>query len=188
MVKQHQNIKHILKRNREAVFQKMYERNFPIVARMIKHTGGTLSDAQDVFQDALLIFYEKMTQPNFEIKSSANAYLVGIAKHLWYQQSKSTAMISFTEMEQTIAITPDYFKADRQIVKEKRLLRMLQGAGQKCVQLLQAFYYKKWSMAEISRTFGYSSTRSATVQKYKCLEKIRKEVKEKSIDYAEILN
>lgn len=45
------------------------------------------------------------------------------------------------------------------------------------MQLLIAFYYDGLSMQDMARRFGFSGTRSATVQKHKCLEKVRAEVK-----------
>jgi len=53
------------------------------------------------------------------------------------------------------------------------------------MDLLQAFYYFKTPMREIAEEFGYRSERSATVQKYKCLEKVRDTVKNST--HAEIL-
>jgi len=53
--------------------------------------------------------------------------------------------------------------------------------------LLRAFYYDKLSMSKIANRFGFSSERSATVQKYKCLEKVRDLVKEKSLSYEDFL-
>jgi hypothetical protein len=51
------------------------------------------------------------------------------------------------------------------------------------MELLHAFYYNRQSMDEITDRFGYSSAHSATVQKFKCLEKMRDTVKEKSLRY-----
>ena len=182
---QHQKIRSLLQNNREAFFRGLYERSFPLVAKMIQRTGGNLNDAQDVFQDAMVVFYEKVKEEQLELKNTPNAYVLGIAKHLWYQKAKrSTGILPFTELEQNLRIEPDYFKGDREIARNGRLLRFLEKAGQKCLDLLQAFYYQKNPLEEIKERFGYSSVRSATVQKYKCLEKIRKQVKNKS--YAEI--
>lgn len=182
---QHQKIRRLLQNNREVFFRGLYERSFPMVAKMIQRTGGNLNDAQDVFQDALVIFFEKIKDEQLELKNSPNAYVLGIAKHLWYQKAKLAAgIIPLTELEKGLLVEPDYFKADRQIARKSQLIQFLEKAGQKCLDLLQAFYYQKNSLAEIKERFGYSSVRSATVQKYKCLEKIRKEVKNKS--YAEV--
>ncbi len=51
------------------------------------------------------------------------------------------------------------------------------------MDMLQAFYYDKLNMREIAERFNLSGERSATVQKHKCLEKVREKVKEKSMTY-----
>ena len=60
--------------------------------------------------------------------------------------------------------------------REQTLLAALQKSGQKCLELLKAFYYDHCSMDHIAGRFGFKGRRSATVQKYKCLEKVRQEI------------
>jgi len=43
------------------------------------------------------------------------------------------------------------------------------------------------SLQEIADEYGYSGVRSATVQKFKCLEKVRESVKEKSLVYDDFM-
>jgi len=172
----------LLLSNREKAFEQLYEQAFPVVARFINSKGGDFSDAKDIFQDALIIFYEKIVGENVTFKVSASAYVLGIAKHLWHRKfRKQHAHLSLNEMEKEIVIPEDmYGQADR----SKQLFKYLEMAGKKCMDMLQGFYYQHMSMQEIAHTFGYSSVRSATVQKYKCLEKVRKSVK--SADHEEI--
>jgi hypothetical protein len=54
------------------------------------------------------------------------------------------------------------------------------------MELLQAFYYDKLAIMEISNTFGFSSPHSASVQKYKCIEKMREIVQKKSLGYEDL--
>jgi len=61
--------------------------------------------------------------------------------------------------------------------REQSLLAALARSGKKCIELLKAFYYDNCSMQDIAARFGFNGTRPATVQKYKCLEKVRKEIK-----------
>ena len=73
-------------------------------------------------------------------------------------------------------------------VDHLRLLHLLSTAGRKCMDLLQAFYYRKGGVKQLSQQLGYRSERSATVQKYKCMEKVRDTVKRASLSYADFLN
>jgi hypothetical protein len=83
----------------------------------------------------------------------------------------------------TIGDHPD-IPADLYVPEEEKarsLRQHLQAAGKKCLQLLQAFYYEQRSMEEIARAFNYRTAHSATVQKYKCLEKVRETIKRSAI-------
>lgn len=168
---------------REKLFEELYETAFPKVAFFISRRNGTFQDAKDIFHDALVIFYEKIMEKKVEPKLSPEAYLLGIAKHLWVRKyNRERALISLDAAEMSITIPDDYFPSR----KTHRLVDFLARAGKKCLEILQAFYYDKQPADEIARTFGYRNAHSATVQKFKCLEKIRTTVKEKSISYDDI--
>ncbi|HEX3007682.1 MAG TPA: sigma-70 family RNA polymerase sigma factor [Bacteroidales bacterium] len=159
----------------------LYESVFPYVAGFVKNMGGDFDDAKDIFHDAMIIYFE--IKPEL-IHSSPTSYLVGIAKHLWIRKhNRSKATVSLTGIEKEISIPEDYFPS----VNQKRLLRFLESTGQKCMDLLRAFYYQKVQLKNLLKSFGYSNEHSASVQKYKCLEKVREIVKEKSLAYEDFV-
>lgn len=163
----------------EILFTSLYKSAFPAVAKFVSQRQGTFQDAKDIFQDALVIFYEKLNE-GLSIHYSQEAYLLGIAKHLWIKKySKDKAFVSLDTFETSIVIPDDYSME----VESNKLITILERTGKKCMELLQAFYYTKCSMAAIMTTFGYGSTHSATVQKFKCLEKIRETIKQRSLRY-----
>jgi len=154
---------------------------FPTVATFVRRRGGDLEEAKEVFQESLVLFYEKTALEGFVPEKGAHAYLLGIAKNKWL---KTLERRSRNER-----------LGDREAVEEssaepmtEKLLQFLQLAGERCMNLLQAFYYEKLSMNQLARRFGYGSERSVTVQKYKCLEKVRTQVKQKSMTYEDFLS
>lgn len=166
--------------SREKLFTVLYKEAFPHVARYVSKMGGTLQDAKDVFHDALIIFYEKHLHERENRISTDEAYLLGISKHLWSRKfKKDHTYISLQDDEYDI----DSADESNVNISEAHLLNILMLTGKKCLDLLQAFYYEKLQLKEIAKTFGYSSERSATVQKHKCIEKVRNKVKENSIAY-----
>ena len=175
-------LKILLLSNREKAFEHLYERAFPPVARFISRMGGDFNDAKDIFQDALIVFYEKVVGESVTINVSVPAYVLGIAKHLWSRKFRGLQNnISLDEIEKDIAVPEDFYATPDW---GTRLIKYLEVAGKKCMDMLQGFYYRSMSMQEIADTFGYGSVRSATVQKYKCLEKVRQQVK--ASDHEEI--
>ncbi|MEJ0031475.1 MAG: sigma-70 family RNA polymerase sigma factor [Bacteroidota bacterium] len=145
----------------------LYEETFPAVASFVSKMGGSPEDAKDIFHDALIILFEK--EGGLE---NPAAYIVGIAKHLWVRKFKHDK--NRVDLDETIQIPEE---ENFPIIA--RLVRLVELAGKSCLDLLQAFYYEKRSAESIADEFNYSNAHSATVQKHKCLQKIRSFCKNK---------
>lgn len=169
---------------REELFIRLYRTAFPAVARYIHRKGGSLDEARDIFQDALIICYERSVQDPATIQSTKEAYIFGIARHLWSKKFKENNRLSNTD--------PDSYRDSQRPEDDEsptpsieRITRYLEVAGKKCMALLRGFYYDRLNMQEAAEKFGFSGERSATVQKHKCIEKLRSEVKKKSLTYSD---
>lgn len=166
---------------RGMLFTRLYLETFPTVAAFVSKRGGSLEKAKDIFQDALILYYEQVYTTETEVRTIDKAYLLGIAKNLWYGQAKESKLmvdLSGLDAERLAEI-------EESEAAEIKLLSFLEVAGRRCMEMLKAFYYDSLSLSKISERFGFSGTRSATVQKYKCLEKVRDEVKERKLEYAD---
>lgn len=150
------------------------------MAKYVAQMGGSVDDARDVFQDDLVIYYEKTVAGNL-VASDGKAYLLGIAKHLWFKK--------FKEQGNTLPLDDSFEQAEEAELRvlNKKVLQFLESAGKRCMELLSAFYYHKLPVKEAAEQFGYAGERSVTVQKYKCLEKVRTTVKERSLSYADFV-
>ncbi|MES2678979.1 MAG: sigma-70 family RNA polymerase sigma factor [Bacteroidota bacterium] len=161
---------------REDLFIHLYESAFPKVAGWMHQRGGTLEEAKDIFQDALVIYYEKKTGSGFSPDTGDVQYVNGIARHLWYKK--------FSENKNQTSLNPH---TQLKVVEEEptiseNLLKFVEASGKKCLELLTSFYYDHMNMKDLALKFGFSGERSATAQKYKCLEKVRTAIREKSLN------
>ncbi|MFI5159699.1 MAG: RNA polymerase sigma factor [Sphingobacteriales bacterium] len=166
--------------DREKFFIKLYKEVFPAVAKYVSKRGGTFDEAKDIFQDALVAWYERTASDGFVLRSDEKAYLFGISKNLWLKQHKHN----------TQYMPLDGFDKDDEeqvTLSDSKILSFLRTAGKKCMDLLRSFYYDDLPLNDIAETYGFSGVRSATVQKYKCLEKVRETVKERSLTYEDFL-
>jgi DNA-directed RNA polymerase specialized sigma24 family protein len=166
--------------DREKLFIALYKSVFPAVAKYVSKMGGTFDDAKDIFQDALVAWYEKAASEGFVLWSDEKAYLFGISKNLWLKKHKYN----------TQHVPLDGFDAEGEeaaALSDSKILSFLQTAGKKCMDLLRSFYYDELPLNDIAETYGFSGVRSATVQKYKCLEKVRETAKEKTLTYEDFL-
>jgi DNA-directed RNA polymerase specialized sigma24 family protein len=169
---------------REQLFVTLYKKAFPAVAKYISKMGGSFDEAKDVFQDSLVIYYEKLVSASILLHTNEQAYLLGIAKHLWAKKFRED--MHYTTLD-TYKDDLDFIEREESQPSPAKLLNYLETAGQKCMEILKAFYYDNLHVNEIAQLFGYSGIRSATVQKYKCMEKVRETIKEKSLAYEDFV-
>lgn len=166
--------------HREAFFIGLYKKVFPAVAAYVAKRGGSFDEAKDIFQDAVIAYYEKLASPGFTC-ADEQAYLMGICKNLWLKRFNSDQSVPLD------GATIDIADEIQGHPLTDKLLSYLQTTGQKCMDLLKSFYYDQLPLRDIAGLFGYSGERSATVQKYKCLEKVRETVKQRSLQYEDFV-
>ncbi|MGL5888529.1 MAG: RNA polymerase sigma factor [Bacteroidia bacterium] len=167
---------------REALFTELYITAFPGAASYISRRGGSFEEASELFQEAVVRFYEqRLKQPGLAEGREA-AYLGGIVRHLWIKQlSEKQRVQRLGKQELHTTEKPEEQAAPG------RIEQLLNTVGRKCLELLRAFYFEQQKPEEIAGSFGFSGKRSATVQKFKCLEKVRNVVKEKKLQYADFI-
>ncbi|WP_353128884.1 RNA polymerase sigma factor [Parapedobacter pyrenivorans] len=173
----------------------LYQRMFPAVARHVSKWGGNVEEAKDIFHDALIVYYEKATLGTMVYCRNDEAYVFGVARHLWtkrYVQNQRHASLDQLMAGYEVADTgmdwpSDAVEEEITATAGKQIMQVLHAAGQKCMELLTAFYYEGFDMQELAQRFGFSGTRSATVQKFKCLQKVKKVVKEKALQYEDFV-
>ncbi|WP_142687245.1 RNA polymerase sigma factor [Chitinophaga polysaccharea] len=164
--------------------EEIYRNTLPRVAAAIYRMGGNLEMAKDIFQDAVIIYLEKKQQNKLPPEVPAAAYIGGIARILGIRKLKrSGPHIPLDDMDGDIGVPADYY-APPPVAKP--VLEYVKAAGKRCLQLLRAFYYDHLSIQEIAEDFNFKTQHSASVQKYKCLEKVREQIKQS--DYAETVS
>lgn len=165
----------------EELILQLYEEVFPKACAYLHKRGGSLEHAKEVFQEALLVYYEKCHVEGFAPERDDKAYLFGIVKNLWSKHHQVVGKTASVDQLQLV-------ENEEPMPQIQKVLNLVKRSGEKCLELLQTFYYERLSMQEVAQKFGYKTERSATVQKYKCLEKIRNEVKQKALNYEDFLD
>jgi|SRR6476661_7669659 len=159
--------------DRTHTLMRLYRHTFPQVQRLVQRQGGTDEDARDVFQDALVLFYEKTVAGQLVLTSSAGTYLVSVSRNLWrreLQRRQQQPHASLGAEHEDVADTAD-------APETLPVLAYLEQLGERCKSILLSFYYFQQPLEQIAATHGYGSVRSATVQKFKCLERLRQAVR-----------
>jgi RNA polymerase sigma factor (sigma-70 family) len=151
---------------------------WPDIKRYLKSIGCGTSNAEDIFQEALVIFIGKVEDTDFELTVAPFHYVKNTCKFLWYNQSRK---------EQTRE-KGEFFDAmsegeDEWIQKELKLQSIesaLSQIGKKCQQLLQMFYGLGMSMVDIAKKINLRNDKVAKAQKYRCINKVKEIVLSKT--------
>ena len=159
---------------------------------MRKMTCGKMNDyeLEDVFQDAVIILYEKIVKDDFVLTASFQVYLNSVCRfQLLNLIAKNKLNVAFEEnndidgndenpMSYKSSITdvldeiPDSKEA--QFGALETALEKIKVAGGHCYELLTLFWYHKKSHEEIAQIMNYSNDKTSKKQKSGCQEKLRK--------------
>jgi len=75
-----------IKERRSKVFIFLYEVYYPMIKSYILKNNGNELEAEDIFQDAIIIIYEKIKSEKLKLTSSFKTYFYAVCKYLWLQR------------------------------------------------------------------------------------------------------
>lgn len=132
-----------------------------------------VEDAEDIFQDAMMLLVEKLRQDNFQLTASINRHLTytyAICKNLWFKKLRNRNYELSIEQIQSIDFINDINDA---IENKKTYLEKLKGYLIKitnhCNRLILDIFFKEKTIDQIQKDYGYSSRHNAQNQKHKCV-------------------
>ena len=160
----------------DKVFTTLYK-YFPVVKKMILANGGRSEDAEDIYQEALIVFYKKAGADNFKLTSGINTYLYSISRFMWNDQLKKQQKHSFVEIEKEQVNESEFITEIETENQFKLAEKVISELGERCKELLILFYFHSKKLKDIAKKMGYNSENTAKNQKYKCLEAAKNKLK-----------
>ena len=160
--------------NRTATEQ-IYKQHHKVVTGWIVQNGGDAVDAEDIFQEAMVVLFEKSQSADFRLSCKIGTYLFAISKHLWYKKLKRDQRWKpGPDEEADLADEEAVISHEEREMHYEQLDAALEKLGEPCRSLLKAYYHQDKSMQQIAGEFGYTNADNAKTQKYKCLTRLRK--------------
>ncbi len=160
--------------------QRIYEQALPEAIKAIQYLGGSFESGKDVFHDAMVLFMEKDVESRLEIRDPIG-FLVAVSKRIYQKKFLREKKVQMTSdwPDQVNVSDEDLYPS----WSARRLLRFLEKAGDKCLNLLNTIYFSEIPMDEVADRMGYKNAHSVSVQKHKCLRQLRAIVKRNKIEY-----
>lgn len=170
----------MIEKNKYQDIQKLYKK-WPEIKRFMKSIGCNSVEAEDVFQESLVIFIRKKEDPNFVLTVEPFYYVKNTCKLLWYNQARKN------QKEHAIEITPEITSIDDEwFEKEMKIAKIenaIENIGKQCKEILQLFYGRGMNMIEIAKKVGLRNDKVVKAQKYRCLQKAKDLVHNNPVEF-----
>ncbi|PKP48821.1 MAG: hypothetical protein CVT94_07075 [Bacteroidetes bacterium HGW-Bacteroidetes-11] len=160
------------------IIKYMYQEMFPMIRYLVVKNSGNDEDAEDVFQDGLIVVFKKIRDHELDLTCSFRTYIYSVCRNIWLQKLTKRKQYAreFSDVE-TYVDLPD--KVDQFQEDEMEKYRLYQQhfltLGEDCQKVLLLFM-KKQSLKEIALEMGYKTEKYAKTRKYLCKEELKKRI------------
>jgi RNA polymerase sigma factor (sigma-70 family) len=164
-----------LRKNNQRALKQLYKANYPMILTLVMNNSGTEQEAKDIYQEAIIHFYEKLQQAEFVLTCKIKTYLYAVCRKLWLQKLAQRNKFVRIEEVETVAEVED---VANEIEAKETTFKAVEGAlnklGEPCKTILEDYYLRSLTMDQITEKFGYTNTDNTKNQKYKCLQRLKK--------------
>ena len=172
----------------DAAVSSLYKKHKDYCLRFMHSKYDNEQTIQDIYQDAIIVFIENIRNKDFKLtnNSSIQNYLNSIC----YNQIK----VRFNKKNKPVLVGDDFenhnsynenindwfndvndIKSERMKVIQEELM-LMKEKGQQCFELLKHFFFENRTMDKIAQLMSYTNADNAKAQKWKCQERLKKQV------------
>lgn len=153
-------------------FEAIYLEVYPLIRNFILKNNGSEETSLDLFQDAMVIFYNHIRERRFQGASSVSTYVFGISRNLWRaylrKESKTIQLEEISQLERVLVSDEQIELAGVSSVVH----RLLGELGENCRKILYMYYFENRSMMEVKEYFDLGSDQAAKTKKYRCMQQL----------------
>jgi RNA polymerase sigma factor (sigma-70 family) len=165
-----------IRKQNEVALRELYRTHYPMIRNLVVNNSGNEQDAKDVYQEAVIVFYEKLQQQDFMLTCKIKTYLYAVCRRLWLKRLAERKWYTgnIDELETFLGVEEEVNDVEEKTIALRRMQSSLEGLGEPCRTIITDFYIGNLGMEEITTKFGYTNTDNAKNQKYKCLQRLKK--------------
>jgi RNA polymerase sigma factor (sigma-70 family) len=157
----------------------VYREYFPLIKYLVNENSGADEDAEDIFQDGLIIIYKKITDNQLTLTSSFKTYMYSVCRNLWLQKlnKRKVVMEKISDVEEYIDLPDDIMnEISNEEIELHRLVQLhFLSLNEDCQKVLRLFM-KDVSLREIGNIMGFKTEKYAKTRKYMCKEELKRRI------------
>jgi RNA polymerase sigma factor (sigma-70 family) len=177
-------------RNDTVVLQYIYKNFYSKINFFIKKNSGDDDDANDIFQEAIIIIYRKLKNNELLLDCTFETYIYSICRLLWLKHLEKIKIEKENIKDNHEYNDELYDDSLEKIIDQNERYRLYQkhfeNLGKDCQKILQ-LYFDKVPIKNIAQIMDFKSEKYAKKRKFKCKEYLIKSIKQ-DLDYKKILN
>jgi RNA polymerase sigma factor (sigma-70 family) len=160
----------------QEVIKHLYSEVFPKVKSSIRARKGNVEDASDVFQDAIMTFYNLAMTNNFSEKYTVYGFLYTTSMNRWLnilRKNKRLDLVEDFDTEKNIDDKEIGFETKPISDERKNLLhQFFSDLGANCLELLNYSIFQSISFEDIALRMNIVNGNSAKMQVFRCKQKL----------------
>lgn len=157
----------------EKALDYLYRKYYKMMTNIILKNSGTEQEAKDIYQDALIVFWQKVISNQLVLTSKISTYLYSVCLNLWRKELERKSRLSSEEKDEI-----EYL--DQESEERSRIIRScIDQLGDTCKRILMYYYFDDMSMQDIADKLGMANTETVKTKKYKCKKRLDSLIKSK---------
>ena len=166
-----------IRNNDSAVLEHVYLTYFPIIEGYVIHNQGTSEHAKDVFQDAMMVVYNRTKSGELILTCKFGTYLYAVCKNIWMQERKKN-LLHAEKLRQQPMVVHDPGPADDPLL-QKHLTQVFNKhfdeLSKDCQKIL-SMYFNNFTVEDIRAAMNYKDLHHAADRKYRCKKSLIKRI------------
>lgn len=157
----------------EKVLEYLYKKYYRMMTNIVLKGGGTETEAQDVYQEALIAFWQKAASGKLVLTSKISTYIYSICQNQWRKEIDRKSRLSREDKD------GEEFQSHEESENYQIVIDSIEELGDPCKTILTCYYFENMSMTDIANKMGFANTDTAKTKKYKCKKRLDSLIKKK---------
>jgi RNA polymerase sigma factor (sigma-70 family) len=157
-------------RNHNAfILRYVYDTYYPRIEGYITHNQGSVDQARDIFQDAMIIVYNRIKSDELELSCKFGTYLYAICKNIWVQERKKQLLRTEKLKQHPLMVNDPGPAVDPLLQNHLTTLlnKHFEELSKDCQKIL-SMYFNNFSVEEIRMAMNYKDLHHTADRKYRC--------------------
>lgn len=160
-------------RGDEKVLEYLYKKYYRMMTNIVLKGNGTETEAQDVYQEALIVFWQKASSGQLVLTSKISTYLYSICQNQWRKELDRKSRLSHEQKDGM------EYQSHEENQNYKIVTEAIEELGDPCKSILTYYYFDGLSMTDIADRMNFANTDTAKTKKYKCKKRLDSLIKKR---------